>query len=207
MYYRAQHYTGDEKEENEAWKLWVPLRLRMKTISVAHDTTVNAHGGMNKTLQLLRRHLFWPGMVTDVQVRMYIDLLGPYPRSKGGYIGLLIVLDHMTKYHWLCPLKKCTSTVIQDFLQKQIFHVYGVPETIISDNGSQFRANDLNAFFTSLGINHVYTALYSPQSNASERVNRSLIAGIKSYLKYDHREWDAHLSAISCALRNSYHHV
>lgn len=116
MYYRAQHYTGDEKEENEAWKFWVPLRLRMKTISVAHDTTVNAHGGINKTLQLLRRHLFWPGMVTDVQVRMYIDLLGPYPRSKGCYIGLLIVLDHMTKYHRLCPLKKCASTAIQDFL-------------------------------------------------------------------------------------------
>lgn len=105
----------------------------------------------------------------------------------------------------MCPLRKFTATVIQDFLQRQIFHIYGVPETIVSDNGSQFRSNDLNAFFTSYGIKHKYTALYSPQSNASERVNRSLIAGIRAYLKSDHRLWDERLSEISCALRNSYH--
>ncbi|XP_061389100.1 uncharacterized protein K02A2.6-like [Musca vetustissima] len=137
--------------------------------------------------------------------RLYIDILGPYPRSKSGYIGLLIVLDHLSKFHWICPLRKFTATAIQEFLQKQIFHVYGVPEYIVSDNGSQFRANELNAFFTSLGIKHIYTALYSPQSNASERVNRSLIAGIRAFLKNDHKQWDQNLTAISCALRNSVH--
>lgn len=90
-------------------------------------------------------------------------------------------------------------------MERQIFHTYGIPEFIVSDNGSQFRANNLNAFFTSLGITHIYTACYSPQANASERVNRSLIAGIRAYLKSDHAKWDEHLSAISCALRNSCH--
>lgn len=137
--------------------------------------------------------------------RLYIDLLGPYPRSKSGHIGLLIVLDHLTKFHWLHPLRKFTSKGIKRFLEQQIFHVYGVPEVIVSDNGSQFKANDLNAFFTSLGITHVYTVFYSPQSNAAERVNRSLIAGIRSYLKDDHTRWDENLSAVSCALRNSIH--
>lgn len=137
--------------------------------------------------------------------RLYIDLLGPYPRSKSGFIGLLIVLDHFSKFHWICPLRKFTSNVIQDFLEKQIFHVYGVPEVILSDNGSQFKSNEFNAFLTSYGVSHTYTAYYSPQSNASERVNRSLIAGIRAYLKNDHRLWDEKLSFISCALRNSIH--
>lgn len=137
--------------------------------------------------------------------RLYIDLLGPYPRSKAGNIGILIVLDHLTKYHWLQPLKKFNSQLIKDFLEKQIFHSYGVPEYIVSDNGSQFKSNELNAFFTSLGIQHIYTAVYSPQSNASERVNRSLIAAIRFYLKNDHTKWDDHLSSISCALRNTHH--
>lgn len=75
----------------------------------------------------------------------------------------------------------------------------------MSDNGSQFKANELNAFFTKMGINHIYTALYSPQSNASERVNRSLIAGIRAYLKKDQTLWDENLSSISCSLRNSIH--
>lgn len=83
--------------------------------------------------------------------------------------------------------------------------MYGVPEVIVSDNGSQFRANDLNAFLTSFGVQHTYTAVYSPQSNASERVNRSVIAAIRAFLKKDHSRWDEHLSAISCSLRNAYH--
>ncbi|XP_037824420.1 uncharacterized protein LOC119612662 [Lucilia sericata] len=76
---------------------------------------------------------------------------------------------------------------------------------LISGNGSQFRSNEFNAFLTTYGVHHIYTALYSPQSNASERVNRSIIAAIRSYLKKDHREWDENISSISCALRNAIH--
>jgi len=137
--------------------------------------------------------------------RLYIDLLGPYPRSKQGHVGLLIVLDHFSKYPWLQPLKKFTSAAIIEFLLKQVFHSVGVPETIVSDNGTQFKASEFNAFITELGINHVYTALYSPQSNAAERVNRSLLAAIRSYLKNDQTEWDMHITSITCSLRSSLH--
>lgn len=238
IYIRTQHFDGVSENEDRSWKLWIPLRMRNKLISDHHISATTAHDGMCKTLDLLKRYFYWPGMSKDVRdfvrecetckatkapnfvmkpemgqqtisqrpfQRLYVDLLGPYPRSKSGHIGLLIVLDHLSKFHWLQPLRKFTSTAIKDFLQKQIFHTYGVPEFIVSDNGSQFKANDINAFFTSLGITHMYTAFYSPQSNASERVNRSLIAGIRAYLKSDHTRWDENLSAISCALRNSVH--
>lgn len=36
-------------------------------------------------------------------------------------------------------------------------------------------------------------------------MNRSLIAGIRAYIKKDHQNWNVHISAISCALRNSHH--
>lgn len=80
--------------------------------------------------------------------RLYIDFLGPYPRSKSGYIRLFIVLDHFSKFHWLCKLRTFKSKNIIDFLESQIFHIYGVPESIVSDDGTQFRANDFNAFLT-----------------------------------------------------------
>jgi len=31
--------------------------------------------------------------------KLYVDFLGPYPRSKKGNIGLLIVLVHFSRYH------------------------------------------------------------------------------------------------------------
>lgn len=238
VYIRVNHYQGDVEQESSCWKLWVPFKLRDSVIKRAHDLPISCHGGIVKTLELIRRHFFWPGLVRDVRQyikscetckttkapncvlrpemgqvvvtdrpfqRLYVDLLGPYPRSKKGHIGLLIVLDHLSKFHWLCPLRNFTSKAIMEFLRNNIFHIYGVPEVVVSDNGSQFKAHDFNAFLTSFGIRHIYTALYSPQANASERVNRSIISGIRAYLKEEHNLWDQHLSSISCSLRNSYH--
>lgn len=48
VYYRTQHYSGIEDQEEQSWKLWIPLMLRKEVISKAHDTTVTAHGGMGK---------------------------------------------------------------------------------------------------------------------------------------------------------------
>lgn len=238
IYIRTSFANGNKNEEENSWKLWIPEALRQSILNRSHDSVIAAHGGMAKTLELIRRYFYWPRLVSDVREyvrncevckktkatntimkpemgkmatsvrpfqRIYIDILGPYPRSKKGFIGLLIVLDHFSKYHWLCPLKKFTSALIIKFLENQVFHYHGVPETVISDNGSQFRANDFNAFLTRYGINHSYTAFYSPQSNASERVNRSIIAAIRAYIKKDHREWDENVSPISCALRNAVH--
>ncbi|XP_061399459.1 uncharacterized protein LOC133335171 [Musca vetustissima] len=55
------------------------------------------------------------------------------------------------------------------------------------------------------GIQHVYTAVHAPQSNASERVNRSVLAAIKSYVNPDHKNWDELLSSVCCSLRSSVH--
>lgn len=84
--------------------------------------------------------------------RLFIDILGPYPSTKVGYIGLLIILDHFFKFHWICPLRKFTASTIKDFLKKQIFHIYGVPEVVLSDHGSQFKANYFHAFTTSYKV-------------------------------------------------------
>lgn len=66
VYYRTQHYRGIE-EEQDAWKLWVPNALRKETISRSHDSTTAVHGGMSKTIHLLKRHFYWPGLVQDVR--------------------------------------------------------------------------------------------------------------------------------------------
>jgi len=47
--------------------------------------------------------------------------------------------------------------------------------------------------------------VYAPQSNASERCNRSLIAGIRAYLNNKQNTWDQTLPLITAALRSSTH--
>ncbi|XP_062141916.1 LOW QUALITY PROTEIN: uncharacterized protein LOC133849903 [Drosophila sulfurigaster albostrigata] len=82
---------------------------------------------------------------------------------------------------------------------------FGVPETIVSDNGSQFRSEAFQKLLRQYEVNHVLTAVHSPQANASERVNRSVLSGIRAYLRPDQKDWDEVLCKISCALRSSIH--
>lgn len=137
--------------------------------------------------------------------RLYIDLLGPYPRSKAGNISLVIVLDQFSKFVLLKPVRKADASTIIRFLESDVFHMFGVPEEILSDNGVQFLAKDFKSFLSKNGVSHMTTATHSPQANASERVNRSILAAVRAYVGDNHQNWDVHISAIASALRNSVH--
>ncbi|CAD7089964.1 unnamed protein product [Hermetia illucens] len=238
VYKRTNHASGDEMQEQQAWKLWIPEELTMEVITRAHDHPLSAHGGVGKTLGRLRLWFYWPKMVSQVKdyirncetcktskasnqtlqplmgkalisdrvfQRLYIDLIGPYPRSRGGNIGAIVVLDSLSKFSFVEPIKRFTANVLTEYLEKRIFHVFGIPESITSDNGVQFKSVAFNDLLNQYGIQHIYTALYSPQANASERVNRSLLAAIRAYIGPDQRDWDNKLSSINCALRSAKH--
>lgn len=137
--------------------------------------------------------------------RLYVDLLGPYPRSKAGNTTILIVVDQYSKFVLLKPLRKATAVQVVNFLEREVFHVFGTPESVWSDNGVQFVSKEFRRLTEKYGVTHIRTASHAPQSNASERVNRSLLAAIRSYISHDQQTWDEEISAIGSALRNNVH--
>lgn len=137
--------------------------------------------------------------------KLYIDFLGKYPRSKSGNAFIFIVVDHFSKFTFLKAMREATASNVVKFLVEDIFRKFGVPETVHSDNGAQFISKAFKDMIDTYGINHMQTAPYAPQSNASERVNQSVLAAIRAYLEKDHREWDLYLTEIECALRTSVH--
>lgn len=60
--------------------------------------------------------------------RLFIDFLGPYPRSKAGNIGIFIVLDHLSKFVFLKPVKKINTEAVVKYLEGDLFMTFGVPE-------------------------------------------------------------------------------
>lgn len=137
--------------------------------------------------------------------RIYTDLLGPYPRSKSGNTHLLIVLDQFSKFVLLKPVSKADSKSIISFLESNVFNLFGVPEYVFSDNGSQYASHNFAKFLDTYGVKHTWTAIYSPQANASERANRSILSAIRAQIDTDQRDWDRQIHAISAALRNTVH--
>lgn len=236
LYKRTQCRT--ENGDETAWKIWVPDGLRKSIMEECHNPPSASHGGVDKTLELIRRQYFWPGMSSEIRSfvakcstcketkspsqtlrplmgsppiahrpfqNLYIDLLGPYPRSKAGNAVILIVLDQLTKFVWLKPLRKATAITIVKYVESEIFHFVGAPESLLSDNGKQFVAKEFKNLLSSYGVKQVYTATHAPQINASERVNRSIIAAIRAYVDQDQTTWDVNISSIASALRNSVH--
>ena len=51
-------------------------------------------------------------------------------------------------------------TILQD-----MFSIFGVAENIATDNGSQFRANEMETFLTRWGVDHRISSNYNPHSN------------------------------------------
>ena len=66
---------------------------------------------------------------------------------------------------------------VERLLQRALEAFPGVHPRIISDNGPQFIARDFKSFVRAVGISHVRTAPYYPQSNGKiERFHKTLKA-------------------------------
>lgn len=138
---------------------------------------------------------------------IYIDFVGPFPRSKKGYSYLLVVVDGFSKFVNIFPLRNATSKAAVEHLENRIFLTYGVPEVLISDNGSQFISAEFNNFLNKYGVKKWLTARYHPQANAVEAANKTIETSIRAYIKdtKDHRSWDENLTKIACAINTSIH--
>jgi hypothetical protein len=66
-----------------------------------------------------------------------LDLLGPFTNALGVLTHLLIAVNKFTKWIEAKPLAKIGSMQVVDFIQDIIFR-FGVPNSIITNNGTQF---------------------------------------------------------------------
>lgn len=87
---------------------------------------------------------------------------------------------------------------------------YGIPETIILDNGPQMISSELIDLFNLYNIPKIhYTPRYCPQVNTVERYNKTIITAIAPFVDNDHRTWDLnykiHTGLLKYLLANSLH--
>lgn len=136
---------------------------------------------------------------------IYMDFIGPYPRSKSGHTHVIVVLDQLTKYPVFVPLRHANASLVCEFLERDVFSTYNVPETVYTDNASQFKSKLFQDFLEMYGVRHLTPPSYSPQSNASERLNKEIVYGINMQLENDQTKWVESLNKIAFSLRSTVH--
>uniref|UniRef100_A0A2N9HMM7 Uncharacterized protein n=1 Tax=Fagus sylvatica TaxID=28930 RepID=A0A2N9HMM7_FAGSY len=67
-----------------------------------------------------------------------LDIVGPLPRAPGNRQWLIVATDYFTKWVEAEPLVHITDADSKRFVWKNIITRFGIPQVLMSDNGSQF---------------------------------------------------------------------
>jgi transposase InsO family protein len=93
-----------------------------------------------------------------------LDIVGPSPRAIGEYRFLYVGIDKFTKWPKVTPVVKISKQSTVKYI-KSIVCRFGVPNRIITDNGSQFTSSAFQGYCEDLGIQICYAFTAHPESN------------------------------------------
>lgn len=120
---------------------------------------------------------------------MALFLLGArYGRTPqtgpGGFEHIYMAIDKFTKWIDYKPHVKFNATKAVEFMQ-EIMHRFSMPNQIIRDLGSPFKAIEFQSWAQDCGISINYASVAHPQANGQvEKANGLLLARLKPRL-YD----------------------
>jgi hypothetical protein len=94
-----------------------------------------------------------------------LDQVGPLPKSsRGAHTYLLVAVDKFSKWIEAVPVTNQEATTAIKFFESIIYQ-YGVPNSIITDNDTNFTSGKFQDFAKELGIKIKYMSVAHPKSN------------------------------------------
>ena len=90
-----------------------------------------------------------------------LDMVGPLRTGRSGFTHVLVAVDKFTKWIEAKPIKNLEASTAANFIRELTFR-YGVPHSIITDNGSHLDTDQFKAFCTSQGTRVDYASVAHP---------------------------------------------
>jgi len=143
---------------------------------------------------------------TEPFAALAIDLLGPLPRIPEGYEYILVICDRFTKVTRAVRLRDITALdVLSSFLDTWVAS-YGLPDSVLSDNGPQFAAALWQGVLKVLGIDTNYATPYHPQTNGQvERFSTTIVKQLRHYVSEHVVTWSRYLILVAAAYVSQVH--
>lgn len=185
-------------------RIVIPEKLHNRMLEQLHLS----HLGVVKMKNIARSYFFWPGInksiedfalkcetcavhkisapkttlnpwewPTEVFSRIHIDYMGPFLKKY-----FLIILDAHSKWVEVFITNDITSRFTISALHST-FARFGLPKSIVSDNGSNITSYEFKSFLDKYNIKHTTIAPYVAQSNgAAENAVKNVKNSIKNCL-------------------------
>ena len=134
--------------------------------------------------------------------RVVVDLVGKiFPTTEKGKKYILTMVDSATRYPDAIALKSITAEEVAEGLVS-MFCRLGVPNEILSDQGSQFMSDVMKEVNRLLSIKHLTSTVYHPTTQGlCEKFNGTLKRILKRLCEKSPKQWDRYLDAALFAYR------
>lgn len=124
-----------------------------------------------------------------------MDVIGPIePAASNGHRFILVAIDYFTKWVEAASYRAVTKKVMADFVCDCIVCRFGIPESIITDNGSNLNNDLIKSMYETFKTRHENSTAYRPQMNgAVEAANKNIKTILRKMIE-KHKQWHEKLS-------------
>jgi hypothetical protein len=136
-----------------------------------------------------------------------MDIQGPFVKTVHGNVYVLNIKDILTHFSVSLPLPETSALMVVTTFLNSWVQFFGAPQSIITDNGTNFTARLTRELWTLLGTRDIHTTPYHPQANPVERFGRTLNAAISKLVEHNQTDWDQYLGLVNFAYNTSKHSV
>ncbi|KAL5249516.1 hypothetical protein ACHWQZ_G018395 [Mnemiopsis leidyi] len=165
----------------------IPTSFREAVLQLLHSSHIGVAGMKN----VARSFVFWPGIDRDIDLlaktceacnkfgkslpktpdHPWIRPTKPWMRVHIDFaqfmdIQWLLLFDTFSKWPEVIKMDR-TKSADRIRVLRDIFCRFGLPYTLVSDNGPQFISAEFKLFTQNNGIKHIHSPTYSPKSNGS----------------------------------------
>ncbi|GFN88914.1 gypsy retrotransposon integrase-like protein 1 [Plakobranchus ocellatus] len=195
----------------------LPKPLREYVMSVAHDSITGAHLGIRRTKDKVLSNFYWPGVDGDmtrycrscdvcqrtvkkgIVPRVPLEKVPlmdtPFKRVAIDLVGL-INSEAGNRFADAVPLREIDTESVAEALV-DIYSRLGVPEEVLSDQGTQFISDCMKDVCRLLGIKQKTTTPCLPVCNGLvERLNATLKTCLRRLCNEQPRQWHRYINPL-----------
>ena len=208
-------------------RLIIPPPLRKAVLDDLHK----GHLGVEKMKSLARQMCWWPELDSDVATTArnceaclhkqksrpknwtpWPESYAPWQRVHADFCGpflnryyALVMIDSYSKWPEVFLTSMPTTSFVIQALRK-CFSREGIPQVLVTDNGSQFCSGEMKTWLDSIGCRHLRTAPRHPCSNgAAENLVKTVKNALASANPKSLPELEAFLDNFLLQYRNAAH--
>jgi hypothetical protein len=136
-----------------------------------------------------------------------VDYIIPLPtceRNGAQYKHILVVVCRLTKMRHFIPMIDLNAETLADAFIQRVYCLHGLPDNIISDQGTQFISEFWRHLSKRLAVTLRHSSAFHPQTDGqTERVNAGVEQYLRQFMSFCQDDWVDWLPLVEFAANNA----